>query len=108
VVYKGIQEEVIIHCNTYNKDFNQTPDHHKRGSGCTHCAIDNHRYHNINTYKNRPTTLYYIEFNGLYKIGLTMKSIKQRYSSELKQRLNINIIKEWNFNDGSIAYRLEQ
>lgn len=108
VVYKGVQEEVIIFCNTCNKDFNQTPDHHKRGSGCTHCAIEQNRYNTIDIYKNRPTTLYYIKVGSLYKIGLTMKSVKQRFYSDVKNGVDISIIKEWNFNNGATAFDLEQ
>ena len=85
--------------------FPQTPANHKIGRGCPKCKPKSSR-HTIETYRNRKTTLYYIKVNDTYKIGLTLDSVKRRYRNEKK--IDYSIIKEWIFEDGAIAYNLEQ
>ncbi len=78
-----------------------------RCKGCQKCVRANTiPYHTIETYRNKPTTLYYIKVNDVYKIGLTMKSVNERYSKE--ERKIITIIKEWFYEDGSEAFLLEK
>ena len=87
--------------------FKQTPKQHKRGAGCPRCKIE--KLINITAeqkYKNNRTSLYYIRINSdFYKIGLTRTSIENRFK---KENINIEIIKEWIFNDGMEAYNIEQ
>jgi hypothetical protein len=54
-----------------------------------------------------PGYLYYIKdtTTGLYKLGITNISIKERFKTKFKE---IKIIKTWYFADGADAYELEQ
>jgi len=97
-----------IKCNECNTFFDQREYFHLKGhNGCNTC---NSQFHNISTYKGRHTTLYYLKINNLYKIGLTMSSIQKRYNHEKNNPLiyNIEEIKSWDFDDGELAYKLEQ
>lgn len=58
-------------------------------------------------YKDKETKLYYVEVNkGVFKLGLTQSSVKNRY--RMDKDVLITPIREWIFNDGMIAYNLEQ
>jgi len=172
VAYVDATTEVIIHCNSCNRDFNQTPATHLSNHGCTNrkCSIYNNRktkitneifvinsisahgdlynytyigdlsidlkaniickkhgpfrqniHNHMNghgcpicgqlkkrSYKNKSTLLYYIAVNDIFKIGLTTKSISKRYCSEIKSGVEIKEIASWQFDDGDIAFELEQ
>lgn len=96
-----------IKCMKCNTLFDQREISHKKGhNGCSQCSYTNHPLHGEKTYKNINTTLYYIKVNEVYKIGLTMKDVKTRFISD--KDVDINIIKTWNFDDGAVAYNLEQ
>ena len=71
-------------------------------SGCPRCAAKKSRY---DTYKDVPTTLYYIYLNDreVYKIGITQTSVKERYPREPYE-----LIMTKKFDDGLLAYDLEQ
>ncbi len=102
VDYKDIKTKVKIIC-PFHGIFEQRPNAHKSGHGCSDCKTG---WNNRTTYKDRKTTLYYIKVNDIYKIGLTMKTVKKRYSQD--KEVDVSIIKEWVFEDGAIAYDLEQ
>ena len=103
VNYINTDEKVKIICPIHGI-FEQKPYSHKAGSGCKKC--NRKSTHTIETYRNRTTTLYYIKVNNLYKIGLTLKTVKSRYASD--KEITIEILNEWVFEDGAIAYELEQ
>ena len=107
VRYYSNQSEVEIICKKHGS-FLQKPAEHKRGEGCPYCAKENNAWNNIHMYKNRKTILYYVKINDLYKIGLTLKSVKSRFYSEVKKGINIEIIKTWEFDDGEDAFKREQ
>ena len=92
--------KVEILCKKHGS-FWQTPASHSQGSGCPKCAKTGFK-------KDKPAILYYLSVkNGeAYKIGITNHSVKQRYSNEELQ--DIEIIEEWGFKDGQEAYNLEQ
>ena len=101
-----------IKCNSCNEYFDQRVDKHLEGQGHKKCRS---HMHNIETYRGRPTILYYVkvnntEVNNLYKIGLTMTSIKQRFSNENNNPFiqQIEEIKTWRFEDGADAFLKEQ
>lgn len=52
--------------------------------GCKRCR--SHR-NGIETYRGGPTILYYIKVINLYKIGVNMSSIKNRFSKEKNNSL---------------------
>jgi len=104
--YKNILSTWKLTCNICGYEFEQTVTRNvleKRG--CNKCARNRTKYQ---IYKNKPTTLYYIKIDDCYKIGLTQTSIKQRYSKELTENLDIEPIQEWYFEDGYCAYLIEQ
>ncbi len=71
------------------------------GNGCPKCSKSGFD-------PTKPAILYYLSVkNGeAYKIGITNHSVKQRYSNEELQ--DIDVIEEWKFEDGQEAYDLEQ
>lgn len=93
-----------IKCNKCSLLFDQRVDKHLEGQGCKRCRS---HMHDIETYRGRPTTLYYIKVNDMYKIGLTMRSVKSRFSKKENSSL-IQEIKTWSFENGEEAYILEQ
>lgn len=105
VEYKGTRTEVKIKCNKCNDVFEQRPDSHLGGNGCNECGKLKSIYE---IYKNQKTTLYFIEVDGVYKIGITKTNINHRYRKELKDGIKINVLREWTFDDGLEAYHTEQ
>ena len=109
---KNKQWALNIKCNNCGEYFDQRTDKHLEGQGHKKCRS---HVHNIETYRGKPTTLYYVkvhntEVKNLYKIGLTMTSIKQRFSKEKNNSLiqQIEEIKTWRFEDGADAFLKEQ
>ena len=79
--------------------FQQQPRTHISGSGCSGCSDSG-----FNKYK--PGILYYILIDGkYYKIGITNKSIKERFTKDFDR---IKVIKEWYYDDGEECYNMEQ
>jgi hypothetical protein len=73
------------------------------GSGCPKCAIPGFRF-------NKPGTLYYVRVSNpfgepVYKIGITNKTIKQRFGREFSKMV---IIETWHFQNGAEAFEMEQ
>jgi hypothetical protein len=64
----------------------------------------NNNYGSISFFRNRKTILYYIKIDKYYKIGITTRSVKERYRAEIDYEL----IKEWIFDDGVDAFMLEK
>lgn len=96
--------KVKIICNTHGV-FEQIPYSHMRGIGCQLCANERN---NFEKYKNKPTLLYLIKIEDLYKIGVTQSSVNSRYKSEIKQGLNVQILQTHLFADGYQAILIEQ
>lgn len=95
--------KIKIICNIHG-EFLQTPNTHLDGSGCSICSKLNAGY-SLSKFKDKCIKnnnglgiLYVIEcYNddeSFYKIGITSKSIKKRYSSKLSMPYNYNIIQE--------------
>lgn len=90
VVYETARRPVTIICPVHG-EFEQTPDRHLQ-SGCRKCADDDlpgayslKVLSRDPTLAARPAVLYYLLFEGdtgerFYKIGITLKSIKQRFA----------------------------
>lgn len=104
VEYLNTKSKVKIICKEHS-EFLQTPNDHIQGNGCPECG---RLKTNFEKYKNKPTTLYYVKINEFYKIGLTQYGISKRFFNDLKQGVNIEIIKTWEFLDGIDAYYIEQ
>ena len=93
-------DTVVITCPIHG-EFEQTVQAHLRGSGCPTCAKTGFD-------RTKPAILYYLSINNgeAYKIGITNKSVKDRFNStDLKK---ITILKEWEYPIGYDAYKAEQ
>jgi len=107
ILINGKTHAIKIKCNKCGSLLNQRVEKHLAGQGCKQCRS---HMHGIETYRGRPTTLYYVKINNLYKIGLTMSSVKRRFNQEKNNPLidDIEEIKTWFFEQGEVAYKLEQ
>jgi len=103
VVYKGANTKVNITCKVHGS-FSQKPASHLAGRGCSKCSKNGF---NI----KKPGLLYYIKLSigankYLYKIGITNKSVQERFGPcELN---NITILKETWYKLGEDALKKEQ
>lgn len=108
-VYTGNKDNLTIKCKRCDTYFTQKADSHRIGHGCQTCNV---AFDPIMFYKNKKTTLYYIRIGEFYKIGISKTPLSRRYSKRfLKEGINfedIEIIKEIEFNDGYVAYEIEQ
>ena len=100
VVYINNRTKVEIKCISCNNIFYQTPDGHLIGkNGCPKC-------NRTGFDPSKPALLYYFRLNGLYKIGITNRTLKKRYLKPIRD--NMSEIREWHFNNGQKAFDLEQ
>lgn len=100
VTYSTSETPVTIICPVHG-DFEQTPGNHLQGHGCHCCAKSGFNV-------NKSAILYYLEIdNGTaYKIGITNRTVKERFSNtDLKK---IKILKLEHFNLGKEALIKEQ
>ena len=106
VVYVRSNKKVTLTCPIHG-DFEQTPNDHLSGKGCKLCAREeapNTSAFGRDRFKDKRTILYYIEiFSGIYKIGLTTKSVKKRF-----QGTEVKTIFSRVFSDGAVAYDIEK
>lgn len=77
--------------------------------GCPKCAFKN----SLKNYFDMPTKVYYIQLTDeygkkYYKIGITVKSLKQRFYNLKKFNMKIRIIDYKEFPTGRPAFMLEQ
>jgi hypothetical protein len=102
VDYKGAFDYVTIICKEHG-EFRQAPTNHLSGNGCRKCAEFGFQH-------DKPGILYYLKIENpirtLYKIGITNRSIEERFS--IRDRPIITILKTWNYQVGSDAYEKEQ
>lgn len=96
--YNNLHDKIEIICPIHGL-FQQIAKVHRYGSGCPKCSISGFDL-------NKAGILYYILIDGrYYKIGITNKSIKERFQSD---KIDIKIIKEWYYEDGEECYNMEQ
>jgi len=110
VEYKKATLPVKLICKKHGI-FEISPNKHldkKHKRGCQQCGWERcEPIHNVETYRNKRTILYYIKVDDIYKIGITMrKNTLSRYS--IKERNKITVLNEWVYEDGSEAYKLEK
>lgn len=99
--YKNSFTKIKIKCPLHGLFF-QTPGSHLSGAGCKFCALDEHGWTTKEKFKKRcgseKGTLYLIRcFNDdeeFYKVGITSKSIKQRFKSKYHMPYNYVVIQE--------------
>lgn len=109
VEYKTTHKKVKIICKEHGV-FEQTASNHLKGCGCPSCAYE-HNHYRRSYYKNKRTLLYYLkvetENQTLYKIGITIHNVKERYRKELSN-CEITILKEIWYEDGTVAFDKER
>ena len=104
--YSLIIDEKINYSNHYpiickeHGVFHQHLGNHKNSkSGCPKCSTFGFQF-------DKSGILYYILIDGkYYKIGITNKSIKERFTKDFDR---IKVIKEWYYDDGEECYNMEQ
>jgi len=105
VNYINIKTKVQIICPIHGI-FEQRPSNHLDHKGCLKCAIDNKMgIYNFTTLHRNPqlanknSTLYMIEHQNLYKIGITTQNIFKRFKKSINiihLLENIPLIKSYN------------
>jgi len=92
-----VRDKILIICPEHG-EFCQKGNDHLRGHGCPRCT-------NWYYIKDTPTILYYIKYKNLYKIGITTKSLNERFGVMYSK---IDIIKIFEYPTGQEAYNEEQ
>jgi hypothetical protein len=109
VNYVNNRTKVSITCKKHG-EFTQTPKQHKRGEGCPKCGIikstsniynskgfysDKRANRHKDKWGNIPAILYFVKIisydETFYKVGITTKSIKERFGNV---KANIEVILE--------------
>ncbi len=100
--FEGMGTKINIKCNNCGKLFPRVPANFIHGkNGCPHCAK-----YGFNP--DKPAIKYYFKdiTNGLYKIGITNRTVEKRFGSELMKI--IEIIDIQHFEVGGDAFDREQ
>lgn len=116
--YLGAGKKTLHKCSCGN-EWVVNPNCVLKGGHCRKCAYKNlnrvYETHGKDFYFNKQTFLYYIKVNNLYKIGITLKNkndietaIKRRFSSDINNKINIELLNYELFSNGSEAFELEQ
>ncbi len=102
VVYTTARKHVYVTCPRHG-DWPTTPDNHLRGTGCPKCGAQ----HLAGAQIHGQQTLYYVYFPNLrlWKIGITSKTVKERFRTEKEQ---VEILQYKHFADGYTAHMIEQ
>lgn len=111
--YVNSQVKVTITCPVHG-DFEQIPNGHSLGFGCNKCANSKKGGYGRSSYIKKANgkicTLYILrcfsESEDFYKIGITVKTIKKRYSTREKMPYNYEIISEA-YGEASFIWDLE-
>jgi len=104
VQYDGSTKKIKVKCNTCDNIFFPQADNFMYGSGCPFCAERNR----LSRWKDEPTRLYVIKlFNGLYKLGVTINTVRRRYHKDLETD-KYEVIYDELFSEGSEPFKIEQ
>lgn len=103
VEYVNNKTKVTITCPVHG-DFEQVPNTHLSGCGCSECVEFRGGFKSY-----LPGTLYYIkvtiENDIAYKIGITNRTIEERFCKDIGK---IQIVKTWDFPNGKDARKEEK
>lgn len=100
-----LKTKLSIICSIHGLYYQQAINH-LRGKGCSLCSQRELRW-SRKAYDNQETILYYVKIGTYYKIGLTKRSVVERFSNETVKD-TLEIIATWQFKNGGIAFELEQ
>jgi hypothetical protein len=100
VSFRLSKDYITIICPVHGA-FEQRVDSHLRGSSCPDCS-------SIGFDKTKPAILYYLKINGgqAYKIGITNRTVEERFTKSELQCIEILATKYYNI--GEEAYITEQ
>ncbi len=103
--YKGAAEyNLQFPCSTCSQRY--TTSYHIQKNRSTLCiACSNLKYGTFIKYYDKPTLIYYIKINNLYKVGITTKDVATRFNLD---DVNIEIIDTLLCTTGLEAYTIEQ
>ena len=105
VAYVNSRTKVAITCNRCGTTFKQNPDDHLQGHGCSNCSKS---YLNI----TKPVNFYILKVEYanevVYKIGISNKTVKQRYKSDNPNKVISKILLETYFIDSYDAILFEK
>ena len=101
--YQRSKTKIDILCPDCDTIFKQSPNNHLQGQGCPNCAINGF---NI----NKSARLYYLydPQEDLYKIGITNKTLEDRFGKSFLKTRNIKILQETEYSKGLDALDAEQ
>lgn len=97
--YTNSKKKVIITCK-HHGDFKQKAGSHLEGMGCSKCGMQSNfkRTEYIERAKGRTCIFYTIrcfnEEEEFYKIGITMKTVSERYATKLKLPYDYEVVTE--------------
>lgn len=98
---------LTVECRIHGM-FSITPNNHLRLKGCPTCALTKRGWGRTK-YKGVPAMLYLVQLNtNLFKVGITKKSVKERFAKDIKAGVQITIIQEYHFIEGTDAYDIEK
>lgn len=98
-------EKVDVFCNLHGW-FKINAKKHINGHGCVLCLNKDKRW-TRKYYDGNKTILYYVKIGKYYKIGLTKRTIHKRFEGETNIRRQVEIINQWEFKNGGIAFEIE-
>ena len=90
----------ILHECTYGHKWKASPNNILRGRRCPFCSKSGFKL-------DKPAILYYIKIGEYYKIGVTNRSVKQRFEDDSSSK-KITILDERTFNTGEEALNMEK
>jgi len=96
---------IIEFKNKYSAGYHFMRKNNLKDKCCPHFISGKKSPHNIETYRNRKTILYVLKIDNIYKIGITLKSVEERYKYE---NIGFEIVFSQEFLDGSVAFKIEQ
>ncbi len=105
--YKGSHTKIKFQCDICHHKWITVPHRVKSGTGCPNCANITKSKKNHWTPYNKPTLLYVVYFPKYktYKVGITTRSVKQRFE---RVHSNYVIIHQEKFLVGETAWKKEQ
>jgi len=100
-------EKSKVTCKSHG-DFLISPNNHLRGKGCPECANTKKGWGRTK-YVGAPAILYLVLVNNsLFKIGITKKTVRERYAKDTKDGNTIAILLEVHCLHGEDAFDLER
>ena len=106
VTYINNRTKVTIICPKHG-EFTQKPNSHLLGRGCSKCGDLSKLEYRFEHYKDTPTQFYVIKYKGLYKVGITTKTVDKRYAQEVSDTDEIETLFIKYFDNYKDAYTHE-